>query len=54
MGLITGTALGIIMFLGFGSFSTLFTTDSDVLEIAQSGLLVRGFSGLKKQKKKLD
>uniref|UniRef100_A0A1D1Y8U4 MATE efflux family protein 2, chloroplastic n=1 Tax=Anthurium amnicola TaxID=1678845 RepID=A0A1D1Y8U4_9ARAE len=39
MGLITGIALAITMFLGFGSFSALFTTDSAVLEIAQSGIL---------------
>ncbi|CAA7389364.1 unnamed protein product [Spirodela intermedia] len=39
MGLITGISLAIVLFLGFDSFSTLFTTDSDVLEIAQSGLL---------------
>ena len=40
MGLVTGIFLALVLFLGFGSFSTLFTTDPDVLEVAQSGLLV--------------
>lgn len=43
MGLITGIALAIILFLGFGAFSSLFTTDSEVLGIAWSGILVRNY-----------
>ncbi|XP_078435943.1 MATE efflux family protein [Wolffia australiana] len=39
MGLVMGTSLAIALFFGFAPFSTLFTTDPDVLEIAQSGLL---------------
>ncbi|MQL80688.1 hypothetical protein Taro_013135 [Colocasia esculenta] len=39
MGLITGIVLAITLFLGFGSFSELFTTDSAVLAIARSGVL---------------
>ncbi|KAI9124216.1 hypothetical protein K1719_005516 [Acacia pycnantha] len=39
IGLGTGVALSLILFLGFGSFSGLFSTDSEVLEIARSGLL---------------
>ncbi|KAA8517721.1 hypothetical protein F0562_015220 [Nyssa sinensis] len=39
IGLITGVALAIILFLGFGALSSLFTKDSEVLEIAWSGIL---------------
>lgn len=35
----TGIALSMILFPGFGAFSSLFSTDSKVLDIAQSGLL---------------
>ena len=41
MGLATGIALAVILFLGFRAFASLFTTDSEVLEIAWSGILVR-------------
>lgn len=47
IGLGTGISLSMILFLGFGTFSSLFTTDSEVLEIAQSGLLVRNHEHLK-------
>ncbi|XP_021908433.1 protein DETOXIFICATION 44, chloroplastic [Carica papaya] len=36
---VTGVALAVSLFLGFGAFSSLFTTDSEVLEIVQSGTL---------------
>ncbi|TXG58895.1 hypothetical protein EZV62_016724 [Acer yangbiense] len=39
MGLITGIGLAGFLFLGFGAFSHLFTTDSEVLKIAWSGIL---------------
>ncbi|KAL3654878.1 Protein DETOXIFICATION 44, chloroplastic [Castilleja foliolosa] len=39
IGLIMGTALGIVLFLGFGALSSLFSTDSEVLQIARSGTL---------------
>ncbi|GFS38561.1 MATE efflux family protein [Actinidia rufa] len=39
IGLITGVGLGIILFLGFGALSSLFSTDSEVLKIAWSGIL---------------
>ncbi|KAJ9180518.1 hypothetical protein P3X46_008749 [Hevea brasiliensis] len=39
IGLITGIGLGTILSLGFGAFSSLFSTDSEVLEIAWSGIL---------------
>lgn len=37
----TGFGLAVILFLGFGAFASLFTTDSEVLDITRSGLLVR-------------
>lgn len=37
----TGIALATVLFIGFGAFASLFTGDSEVLEIARSGLLVR-------------
>lgn len=40
---VTGVALAVSLFLGFGAFSSLFTTDSEVLEIVQSGTLVRSY-----------
>ena len=36
-----GVGLAIILFVGFGAFSSLFTTESEVLDVAWSGLLVR-------------
>ncbi|XP_028768996.1 protein DETOXIFICATION 44, chloroplastic isoform X2 [Neltuma alba] len=39
IGLGTGIALSMILFPGFGTFSSLFSTDSEVLDVAQSGLL---------------
>lgn len=39
IGLVTGIALAVILFLGFGAFSSLFSTDPKVLEIAWSGIL---------------
>ncbi|XP_055807411.1 protein DETOXIFICATION 44, chloroplastic isoform X2 [Solanum dulcamara] len=39
IGALTGAALGFILFVGFGALSTLFSTDSEVLEIARSGTL---------------
>ncbi|KAL9152861.1 hypothetical protein ABFS82_10G009900 [Erythranthe guttata] len=39
VGLIMGVALAVILFLGFGALSSLFSTDSEVLEIARSGTL---------------
>lgn len=41
IGLISGISLAIILFLGFGAFSGLFSADAEVLETARSGLLVR-------------
>lgn len=41
IGATTGIALAIILFFGFGYFLYLFTTDSNVLDIARSGVLVR-------------
>ncbi|XP_041012978.1 protein DETOXIFICATION 45, chloroplastic-like isoform X2 [Juglans microcarpa x Juglans regia] len=38
-GLFTGVSLAIILGVSFGSFATLFTNDSGVLEIVRSGLL---------------
>ncbi|XP_020540561.1 protein DETOXIFICATION 44, chloroplastic isoform X3 [Jatropha curcas] len=40
IGGVTGVALGVILSLGYGAFSSLFSTDSEVLEIAWSGILV--------------
>lgn len=40
IGLVTGISLAALLFLGFGPFSHLFSTDSEVLAIAWSGLLV--------------
>ncbi|KAL9687944.1 hypothetical protein QQ045_032356 [Rhodiola kirilowii] len=37
--LLMGCGLSMILFLGFGSLSTLFTSDSEVLKIAGSGIL---------------
>ncbi|KAL9428694.1 hypothetical protein AB3S75_030644 [Citrus x aurantiifolia] len=39
IGLVTGISLAALLFLGFGPFSHLFSTDSEVLAIAWSGLL---------------
>ncbi|XP_059668074.1 protein DETOXIFICATION 44, chloroplastic isoform X2 [Cornus florida] len=39
IGLVTGVALAVMLFLGFGAISSLFTTDSEVQEIAWSGTL---------------
>ncbi|KAK4582307.1 hypothetical protein RGQ29_025471 [Quercus rubra] len=39
IGLVSGIALAVILFLGFGAFSSLFTTDLEVLTIAWSGIL---------------
>ncbi|XVF08338.1 hypothetical protein REPUB_Repub06bG0218200 [Reevesia pubescens] len=39
IGLVTGFALAVLLFLGFGAFSGLFTSDSEVLQIAWSGTL---------------
>lgn len=39
IGLIAGGSLALILFLGFGELSSLFTTDSQVLNIARSGTL---------------
>ncbi|XP_072974827.1 protein DETOXIFICATION 44, chloroplastic [Typha angustifolia] len=38
IGVATGSALAIVLFFGFRSFSFLFTTDSAVLDIARSGV----------------
>jgi hypothetical protein len=43
IGLATGIALAVILFLGFGAFSSLFSTDLEVLTIAWSGILVRNY-----------
>ncbi|XP_060176753.1 protein DETOXIFICATION 44, chloroplastic isoform X2 [Lycium barbarum] len=39
IGTLTGVALGFSLFIGFGALSGLFSTDSEVLEIARSGTL---------------
>ncbi|WOL17994.1 protein DETOXIFICATION 44, chloroplastic [Canna indica] len=39
IGATTGIALGVLLFFGFEPFSTLFTTDCEVLQIARSGVL---------------
>ncbi|OMO97639.1 Multi antimicrobial extrusion protein [Corchorus olitorius] len=39
IGLVTGFALAVLLFLGFGAFSSLFSTDPLVLQIAWSGTL---------------
>nr|POE73206.1 protein detoxification 44, chloroplastic [Quercus suber] len=39
IGLVSGIALAVILFLGFGAFSSLFTADLEVLAIAWSGIL---------------
>ncbi|XP_010312309.1 protein DETOXIFICATION 44, chloroplastic isoform X1 [Solanum lycopersicum] len=39
IGALTGVALGFSLFVGFGALSALFSTDSEVLEIAKSGTL---------------
>ncbi|XP_059296473.1 protein DETOXIFICATION 44, chloroplastic [Lycium ferocissimum] len=39
IGALTGVALGFSLFIGFGALSGLFSTDSEVLEIARSGTL---------------
>ena len=41
IGAATGIALGVILSLGFGALSSMFSTDTEVLEIAWSGILVR-------------
>lgn len=41
IGLVMGVGLAVILYLGFGALSSLFSTDSEVLEIARSGTLVR-------------
>ncbi|XP_038701759.1 protein DETOXIFICATION 44, chloroplastic isoform X2 [Tripterygium wilfordii] len=38
IGLAAGIALAVILFLGYGTFSRLFSTDSEVLEIVWSGI----------------
>ncbi|KAF9665281.1 hypothetical protein SADUNF_Sadunf16G0106400 [Salix dunnii] len=38
IGLVTGIALGVILFLGFGAFSSLFSTDPEVLGVVWSGI----------------
>ncbi|XLU54124.1 hypothetical protein S245_048772, partial [Arachis hypogaea] len=40
IGLGTGITLSVILFFGFGSFSSLFTTDLEVLSVARSGILM--------------
>lgn len=39
IGTVTGMALAFVLFFGFGSFSSIFTTDTAVLDIARSGVL---------------
>ncbi|WJX39381.1 hypothetical protein P8452_26929 [Trifolium repens] len=39
IGLGAGITLSMILFFGFGPFSSLFSTDSEVLDVAQSGIL---------------
>lgn len=41
VGTTTGIALSVLLFFGFEPFSTLFTTDFSVLQIASSGVLVK-------------
>ena len=41
IGLVTGIALGVILSLGFGAFSSLFSTDPEVLGVVWSGIWVR-------------
>ncbi|RYR27034.1 hypothetical protein Ahy_B02g061359 isoform C [Arachis hypogaea] len=43
IGLGTGITLSMILFFGYGAFSSLFSTDSEVQDVAQSGLLARSF-----------
>lgn len=38
IGLVTGIALGVILSLGFGAFSSLFSTDPEVLGVVWSGI----------------
>lgn len=45
----TGMALAIILFFGFGSFSSLFTDDPAVLGIAKSGVWVMRYLQLLKE-----
>lgn len=40
IGSVTGFALAISLLLGFGAVSSLFSVDSEVLEIARSGTFV--------------
>lgn len=40
IGLITGMSLAAILGFSFGSLATLFTRDTDVLEIVRTGVLV--------------
>ncbi|KAB1224492.1 MATE efflux family protein 2, chloroplastic [Morella rubra] len=39
IGLVTGIVLAVVLFVGFGAFSSLFSTDLEVLTIAWSGIL---------------
>lgn len=48
IGLGSGITLSMILFFGFGSFSSLFSTDSEVLNVAQSGILVRNHNSSQK------
>ena len=41
IGITAGISLTVFLLLGFGAISSLFTNDSEVLEIAKSGTLVR-------------
>ncbi|CAN0927864.1 Protein DETOXIFICATION 44, chloroplastic [Linum grandiflorum] len=41
IGLVTGIGLGVALLLGFGAFASIFTTDTEVLKIAWSGVWVR-------------
>ncbi|CAN0927876.1 Protein DETOXIFICATION 44, chloroplastic [Linum grandiflorum] len=38
IGLVTGIGLGVALLLGFGAFASIFTTDTEVLKIAWSGV----------------
>ncbi|KAG4922185.1 hypothetical protein JHK86_050998 [Glycine max] len=38
IGLGAGITLSMILFFGFGAFSSLFSTDSEVLDVARSGI----------------
>ncbi|CAN1771707.1 Protein DETOXIFICATION 44, chloroplastic [Linum perenne] len=40
IGLVTGIGLGVTLLLGFGAFASIFTTDTEVLKIAWSGVWV--------------